>query len=197
MITNNGFAAAARSLSATTIPAARFNGTLADGNNKLGLNKAGSGTFTLAGSNAYSGNTTVTQGILVATNTASLGNPTSTTILTVDAGGELQLPAGVAMNAGNVSVGGIGVTGSGAINGGTLNVLGNSVTMNASSGTAVISSPVALDAAAATDAPLRERQSGVVVQRPAHRWRKCYHVGFGQFCVRRRRNEHHRHASAR
>ena len=65
-----------------------FSGTLADGNNKLGLSKAGSGTLTLAGTNTYGGNTTVAQGILVLTNTAALGNVTSSTNLTVNTGGE-------------------------------------------------------------------------------------------------------------
>ena len=127
-----------------------FSGTLADGNSPLGFTKAGTGTLTLAGSNAYSGDTTVAQGILVLTSTAAIGNPTPSTNLTVNAGGELQLPAGGVINAGNVSVGGSGVTGSGAVNTGTLNVLGANVTMNGSSGTGVISSPTVLSASAGT-----------------------------------------------
>ena len=92
--------------------ASTFSGTIADGGNSnaLGLVKTGSGTLTLAGANAYDGNTTVSKGILVLTNTAALGNVTSSTNLTVNTGAELQLPAGAVINAGNVSVGGNGVT---------------------------------------------------------------------------------------
>jgi fibronectin-binding autotransporter adhesin len=149
-ITNNAFGANATLTVGDNNGTSTFSGTLADGNSTLGLTKAGTGTLTLAGSNAYSGDTTVSQGILVATNTAALGNPTSSTNLFVNTGGELQLPAGVATSAGNVYVAGSGVTGSGAINGGTLNVTGGSVTMNGSSGTAVIGSPTILSAAATT-----------------------------------------------
>ncbi len=144
MVVNNGFSGGTLTVgdnnSSTT-----FNGTLADGNSMLGLKKAGSGTLTLAGSSTYSGNTTVTNGILLATTSAALGNPTAATNLTVNAGGELQVLAGVALNAGNVSVGGTGVTGFGAINGGTLNVTGNTINMNATSGTTVIASATALN----------------------------------------------------
>ena len=126
-----------------------FSGTIADGTSRLGLIKSGNGTLTLAGSNTYSGGTTVAQGILAPTTAAALGTVTSSTNLTVNNGGELQLPAAV-VNAGIVSVAGNGFTGLGAINGGTLSVLGNSVTNNAPSNTAVIGSPTVLDAATTT-----------------------------------------------
>jgi autotransporter-associated beta strand protein len=147
MIVNNNALSSSASLtvgdnnSTTT-----FSGTIADGIAMLALAKTGAGKLTLDGSNAYSGGTTVSQGILALTNTAALGTVTATTNLTIDSGGELQLPAGVVTNVGEVSVGGNGVTALGAINGGTLNVLGANVTMNASSGTAVISSPTVLNA---------------------------------------------------
>jgi fibronectin-binding autotransporter adhesin len=144
MIVNNGASGGTLTVGDNNA-STTFSGTLADGFNPLGLKKAGSGTLTLAGSNTYSGNTSVTNGILVATNSAALGNPTATTNLTVNASGELQLLAGVALNVGNVSVGGSGVTGFGAINGGTLNVTGNTISMNATSGTTVIASATALN----------------------------------------------------
>ena len=127
-----------------------FSGTLADGFNALGLNKSGSGTFTLTGTNTYSGDTTVSQGILLPTNTSALGNASSSTNLFVNKGGELPLPSGLVFSVGNVFVAGSGVTGFAAINGGTLNVLGTKVTMNSSSGTAIISSPTVLTAASTT-----------------------------------------------
>ncbi len=145
VIVNNAFGANATLTVGDNNASTTFSGTLADGNSTLGLNKTGSGNLTLAGSSAYSGDTTVSQGILVATNTAALGNPTTTTNLTVKTGAELQLSAGVIANVGNVSVGGNGVTALGAINGGMLNVTGNTINMNASSGTTVISSATVLN----------------------------------------------------
>ena len=151
-ITNSAFGANATLTVGDNNGSSTFSGTIADGNSALGLTKTGSGTLTLAGSNAYSGDTTVAQGILVLTNTAAIGNTsTGTNNLFVNTGGELQLPVGAATSVGNVFVAGSGVSGLGAaINGGTLNVTGGSVTMNASSGTTVISSPTALNAATTT-----------------------------------------------
>ncbi len=144
MIVNNAIGANQTLTVGDNNASSTFSGTLADGNSTLGLTKAGSGIFVLAGSNAYSGGTTVSQGILAPTNTAALGTITSTTKLTVTPGGELQLPAGVVTSVGNVFVAGTGVTGFGAINGGTLNLTGLNVNMNSSTGTAVISSPMLL-----------------------------------------------------
>ena len=127
-----------------------FSGTLADGNSTLGLNKSGSGTLTLAGINTYSGSTTVSQGILAPTSTAAFGTITASSTMSVKSGGELQLPAGVVTSLGNVLVAGSGVTGPGEINGGTLNVLGTNLTATNSSGTAVIGSPIVLNAGTTT-----------------------------------------------
>ena len=139
-----------------------FSGSIADGTSTLALSKSGFGTLTLAGSNTYSGGTTVAQGILALTTAAALGTVTSTTNLTVNNGGELQLPAAV-VNAGIVSLAGIGVTALGAINGGTLNVLGNSVTNNAPNNTAIIGSPHGPQRRRRSPAPSASRD--VVVQR--------------------------------
>jgi autotransporter-associated beta strand protein len=144
MIVNNGASAGTLSVGDNNV-SSTFSGTLADGFAPLGLNKAGSGTLTLGGTNTYSGDTTITKGILALTNTAALGNVTSSTNLFVKSGGELQLPLGAAASVGNVFVAGTGATGLGTINGGTLNVLGANITMNSSSGTAVISSPTVLN----------------------------------------------------
>ena len=73
VIINNGVCANATLTVGDNNASSTFSGTLADGNSTLGLNKSGSGTLTLAGTNTYSGNTTVSQGILVLTNTAALG----------------------------------------------------------------------------------------------------------------------------
>ena len=148
LITNNASGANVTLAVGDNNGTSTFSGTIADGNSTLGLNKTGSGTLTLAGSNTYSGDTTVSQGILALTNTAALGNVTSSSNLYVNTGGELQLPAGVATSVGNVYVAGSGVSGLGAINGGTLNVLSNNVTMNSSTGTAVIGAPTVLSGGA-------------------------------------------------
>ena len=150
MITNGAFGSGGTLTVGDNNASTTFSGVVADGNSALGLTKTGSGTLTLAGSNAYSGDTTVAQGILVLTNTAAIGNTSAgTNNLFVNAGGELQLPVGAATSVGNVYVAGSGVSVLGAaINGGTLNVTGGSVTMNGSSGTAIIGSPTVLSAGA-------------------------------------------------
>jgi autotransporter-associated beta strand protein len=145
VVLNNGFSGGTLSVGDNNA-SSTFSGTLADGFASLGLNKAGSGTFTLAGSNTYSGGTVVTRGILVLTNTAALGNVTNTTNLSIGTNGELQLPSGAVTNLGNITLAGSGVTGLGTINGGTLNVLGSSVTMTSTKGTANISPPTILTA---------------------------------------------------
>ena len=148
VITNNGASAGTLTVGdngGTTT----FSGTITDGASTLGFAKAGGGTLTLAGSNAYSGGTTVAQGVLVLTNTAALGSVTSSTNLTVNNRGELQLPATV-VNVGNVFVAGAGVSGLGAINGGTLNVLGANIVNNTPNNTALIGSPTILNATATT-----------------------------------------------
>ena len=145
MIVNNSFAGGTLSVGSNNA-STTFSGMLADGNSTLALNKSGTSNLTLDGSNTYSGGTTVTQGILAPTNSAALGTISVSSSLSVKSGGELQLPSGILFSVGNVLVAGSGVTGPGAINGGTLSVLGANITANSSSGTAVIGSPTVLTA---------------------------------------------------
>ncbi len=149
-IVNNAFGANTTLAVGDNNTSTTFSGTIIDGNSTLALQKAGSGMLTLAGTNAYSGGTTVAQGILALANTAALGTVTASTGLSVKTGGELQLPPGVVTSVGTLLVAGSGVTGPGAINGGTLNVLGTSITMNSSTGTAVIGSPTVFSSSGST-----------------------------------------------
>ena len=73
-ITNNAFGANVSLTVGDNNASTTFSGALADGNSTLGLTRSGTGKLTLAGTNTYSGDTTVSQGILVPTNTAALGN---------------------------------------------------------------------------------------------------------------------------
>jgi YVTN family beta-propeller protein/autotransporter-associated beta strand protein len=71
-VINSGSAAAVLSVGQNNT-STTFSGTLSDGDGKLGLNKIGSGTFTLSGSSSYSGPTTISGGTLVAAHNSALG----------------------------------------------------------------------------------------------------------------------------
>ena len=68
-----------------------FSGVVRNSNgNILGLTKVGAGEQTLAGTNSYGGDTTVSNGVLIASAAGSLGNSTNVTVCG-DAGGALAL----------------------------------------------------------------------------------------------------------
>ncbi len=78
-----------------------------------GIAKSGSGTLTLTGSNTYSGTTSVTAGVLNVQNATALGGTTAGT--TVSSGAALQLQGGIAVANESLSIGGAGVSGTGAL----------------------------------------------------------------------------------
>ncbi len=86
------------------------------------LTKSGTGTLTLANANTYTGDTTVSAGILKILNAAALGATSGNTI--VDANGELQLQGGITVASGEaLSLTG---TGTGAVGSAALrNISGN------------------------------------------------------------------------
>lgn len=71
------------------------------------LTKTGSGTLTLTAANTYTGDTTLSDGILNLRNSAALGNSSGNTV--VNDGGELQLQDGISVSSGEtLSLTGIG-----------------------------------------------------------------------------------------
>ena len=56
-----------------------FSGVIQDGAGSMALTKEGTGTFTLAGTNSYSGDTNVNAGTLRITNASGLGSTTGDT----------------------------------------------------------------------------------------------------------------------
>ena len=88
-----------------------FNGTIADGGNALrtvSINKVGAGTWTLTGSNSYSGTTTVSDGALLVNGNQSA----ATNLVTVAAGGAL---GGLGTIGGPTTVDGVLAPGSNSI----------------------------------------------------------------------------------
>ncbi len=88
-----------------------------------GITKAGTGTLTLSGANAYSGVTSVNAGTLVAGNASALGAAPGGT--TVAAGATLNVD-NVAIAGESITLNGVGVAGAGALTGrGTASLSGN------------------------------------------------------------------------
>jgi len=78
---------------------AEFDGAIANGSGPVAINKIGGGTWTLTGSNTYSGGTTVIAGTLLLNNTN--GSATGSGAVTIAAGGTLGGTGGLT---GNVTV---------------------------------------------------------------------------------------------
>jgi autotransporter-associated beta strand protein len=77
------------------------------------LTKTGSGTLTLTAANIYTGDTTISDGILNLRNSAALGNSSGNAV--VNDGGELQLQGGISVSSGEtLSLTGIGAGGVGS-----------------------------------------------------------------------------------
>ena len=92
------------------------NGTLSgviDATNSGGFTKIGAGTLVLSGSNAYTGVTTVSQGVLQVRNTNALGAASDGT--TVNSGASLELAGGIVSAAEALVLSGSGNGGRGAL----------------------------------------------------------------------------------
>ena len=73
VITNTGPATATLSVNVPAASGSTYAGTITDGYNQLGLSLGGQGEEVLAGSNSYSGGTTVQNGVLQLGSPAALG----------------------------------------------------------------------------------------------------------------------------
>jgi fibronectin-binding autotransporter adhesin len=83
-VTATGAGSKTLTLNGSTAGSGEISGAIADnsGTNKTAVTKDGTGTWTLSGTNTFTGNVTVTTGALVATNSSSLGSGTKTLTLT-------------------------------------------------------------------------------------------------------------------
>lgn len=75
-------------LQGSTAGVGRMSGNIANGTDPVGIIKSGTGTWTLAGNNAYSGATAVNGGLLYAGSTSAFGNGSA---MTVAAAGTVRL----------------------------------------------------------------------------------------------------------
>ncbi len=110
----DGTAGKTLTLSSGTNATGEFAGVIGDGTGagKLGITKTGVGTWVLSAANTYTGNTTVSSGMLVLANSSALGG--STTISA--AGGSLGLSGGMTVGAGKtITISGAGSNSNGAL----------------------------------------------------------------------------------
>ncbi len=110
----DGAAGKTLTLSSVANATGEFAGVIGDGTGvgKLGITKTGVGNWILSAANTYTGNTSVTGGILVLTNASALGG--STTISA--AGGSLGLSGGLNFGAGKtITISGAGSNSNGAL----------------------------------------------------------------------------------
>lgn len=116
--------------SSSTVYSTDYSGVLGFGGVATGLTKSGLGTLTLSGTNAYTGATIVSLGILKLNNASALG---ATSGVTISAGGTLDLN-GQSTSRNFTSISGVGHNGGGAL-------------INSSSTTATITGSMALGGA--------------------------------------------------
>ena len=95
-MTNSGATAATLTLAPTGGNSATFSGTIQDGSpgSQTALTLNGNGTQVLAGTNTYSGPTTITAGTLQAATTAALPNYNNSGYISVGPGAMLAVNAG-------------------------------------------------------------------------------------------------------
>jgi autotransporter-associated beta strand protein len=136
-ITNNG-----------TLAINRSNGNITLSNTISGsgnLTKSGAGTLTLSGSNAYTGTTRVSAGVLNIQHANALGSTSGNT--TVSSGAALQLQGNITVGTEALSLNGTGVSATGALRnisgsntyGGAITLAGNT-TIGSDAGTLTLSS---------------------------------------------------------
>ena len=113
--------AATRTLTVNTSTTTEFSGVIGDdAGGDYGITKAGAGTLILSGANDYTGDTTVSAGVLQAAHNTALGTTAGNT--SVSSGAALELIGGIALAAGED----ITLVGTGISNGGALrNISGN------------------------------------------------------------------------
>lgn len=124
------------------------------------LNKAGSGTFALSGSNVYTGATTVNAGTLEAKNAAALGTTGGGT--TVSSGAALAVQGGITL-AETLTLSGSGISSTGAlVNISGINTLSGGVTLGADSAIGTTAGSLTLSSAVSGGFALTKLGSGTL-----------------------------------
>ncbi len=111
-VTNTG-ASAGTLTSGANNGSTTFSGVASDGTSAVLLAKSGSGTLTLSGTNTYTGNTTVSAGVLDLQNSAALGTTAGTTSVT--SGAAIQVDGSGLSFAEPLTLNGTGVLAAGAL----------------------------------------------------------------------------------
>ncbi len=83
-----------------------FSGAIGDGGNGYGITKTGTGTLVLSGNNTYTGNTTISAGVLNIQHANALGGTGNGT--TVASGAALQLQGGITVSGEALTIAGAG-----------------------------------------------------------------------------------------
>jgi autotransporter-associated beta strand protein len=117
VVLNNG---AGTTLSTGNATNTTFSGNITDPSNSSGIIKAGSGTFTLSGTNQYGGPTNVSSGTLVITADSALPSGNNVSVAT---GATLVLPDQTSAS----SVSSLNINGNAVVHGGSLSTLTASV----------------------------------------------------------------------
>ncbi len=145
-----------------------FGGLIRDNGGTVAVAKIGTGQLVLSGTNTYSGETNVSQGILEITNSSSLGATGGGT--TVANGAQLRISGGIAIGAEPLTVTGQGVGGGGNDRGalrnisgsnswaGPITVLNSEAWIGSGGGTLTVSGGIS-----STDVSLRLDQGNIVV----------------------------------
>ena len=117
-----------------------------DGASSVDLTKNGTGALTLSGGNLYTGNTTISGGVVNIQNATALGSTAAGT--TVASGAALQIQGGIVVGTEALTLNGTGIGGTGALRNisgantyGGLLTLGGTTRINTDSGSLNLSTP--------------------------------------------------------
>lgn len=145
------------------------------------LEKTGSGTFVLSGSNTYTGSTTVSAGTLEARNAAALGTIGSGT--TVSSGAALAVQGGITL-AETLTLNGNGLAGTGSlVNVSGINTLSGGVTLGADSGIGTTAGSLTLSGAVSGGFALSKLGSGTLIMSATSNYTGVTNVSAGTLLV--------------
>ncbi|OAI01770.1 hypothetical protein A1353_00690 [Methylomonas methanica] len=145
------------------------------------LNKTGSGTFALSGSNTYTGSTTVSAGTLEAKNAAALGTTGGGT--TVSSGAALAVQGGITL-AETLTLSGSGISSTGAlVNISGINTLSGGITLGADSAIGTTAGTLTLSGAVSGGFALSKFGSGTLTMSATSNYTGLTSVSAGTLLV--------------